>query len=455
MAPDNKRDSFWVRLTRTLRRHGREEGTAVEASQPAFQAAGGRCPGCGRARVPEMAVCPFCHFVIQPSLVWVREDGSYTYVCPAERPYVRIGRNPDNDLVLPLDMVSRYHALVWYDPPSGRYFIRDEGSTNGTWVNFTPLFGAAELPLDARIDIAGIAVIFFLNAGRSVPVLPGPGWPGIPPTSDIASSGQTLGRYRILQVIGESYLSRVYKAVPIDPPYAVVALKQPLAPMDAEVRERFWREVEVGQRLQHPNIIRIYDFSSEPVFLVMEYVPESWSLEKMLQREQRVGIYETVHLASQMCDALSYAHGSGVVHRDIKPSNILLAPSNVVKLSDFGIAMARFRPSITITGTKLGTPLYMAPEQARGDRVDFRSDLYSLGVVLYEMLTGRPPFDGGGDVLKVVHQHIYDVPPPPSQFNPQIPEPMEQLVLQLLEKDPDRRLQSAEAVKRALQSCLG
>lgn len=459
MSLQGRPDSFWMRLSRRLRSlTGRR---AVDTrSTPSYMRIGAPCPRCNRMQVPGMTICPFCHFVLHPSLVWVREDGTYAYVSPAERPYIRIGRNPDNDLVLPLDMVSRYHAVVWYDSPSGRYLIRDENSTNGTWVNGIPVFGISEVPLDARIDIAGVAVLYLLTAGRSVPAPSRPEFrdfwemPGLR-REDLAYTGQTLGRYRILEVIGESLMSRVYKAVPLDNPSWVVALKQPLALMDKEVMERFWREVELGQRLHHPNIVRIYDYSEDPAFLVMEYVPDSHSLDKLLDRRGRLNLQETVHLAGQVCDALGYAHENGVVHRDIKPSNVLLAPpGNVVKLCDFGIARARFRPSITVSGTKLGTPLYMAPEQARGERVDHRCDLYALGVMIYEMLAGRPPFDGGGDPMMVIHEHIYKEPPPPTRFNSQIPPYVEQLLLQMLQKDPEKRFQSAMAVKQALLNCL-
>lgn len=456
MNEQGHRGSFWMRLSQKIR--ALTGGRAVDTrSTPSYMRIGAPCPRCNRMQVPGETICPFCRFVLHPSLVWVRDDGNYSFVSLTERPYVRIGRDPHNDLILPLDMVSRYHAVIWYDSPSGRYRIRDENSTNGTWVNGIPVFGISELPLDARIDVAGVAVLYLLTAGRSVPTPSRPEvfWETPVRREDLAYTGQTLGRYRILEVIGESLMSRVYKAVPLDNPTWIVALKQPLALMDKEVMERFWREVELGRRLQHPNIVQIYDYSEEPAFLVMEYVPDSHSLEKLLERKHRLSLQETVRLAEQVCDALSYAHENEVVHRDIKPSNILLAPpGDVVKLCDFGIARARFRPSLTVSGTKLGTPLYMAPEQARGERVDHRCDLYALGVVIYEMLAGRPPFDGGGDPMTVIHEHIYKEPPPPTRFNPRIPFHVEQLLLQMLQKDPEKRLQSAAAVKHALLECL-
>ncbi|MGB9724660.1 MAG: protein kinase domain-containing protein, partial [Chloroflexia bacterium] len=398
MSRQGRPGSLWMRLSQKLRSLTGGGRSQVQAfgpggTAPSYMRPGAPCPRCRKIQAAGLAVCPFCGFVLHPSLVWVRQDGSYAYVCPAQMPYVRIGRNPDNHLVVNLDMVSRYHACVWYDPRAGRYYIRDEGSVNGTWVNGRPVYGPMELPLDARVDLAGVAVLYLLTAGRSIPT---PGQIGVFWESpalkreDLAYTGQTLGRYRILEVIGESLMSRVYKAVPLDNPSWLVALKQPLAVMDREVMERFRREVELGQRLHHPNIVQIYDYSEDPPFLVMEYVPDSHSLDKLLEKKGRLSLQETVHLAGQVCDALDYAHKNDVVHRDIKPSNVLLAPpGDMVKLCDFGIARARFRPSITVSGTKLGTPLYMAPEQARGERVDHRCDLYSLGVMIYEMLAGR------------------------------------------------------------------
>lgn len=269
-------------------------------------------------------------------------------------------------------------------------------------------------------------------------------------------TGERLGHFQLEEFIGGGGMGAVFRATDTALGRTVAVKVVSGASHDEEALRRFKNEAQSAARLDHPNIARVYYVGEDRGwhYIVFEYV-QGVNIRDLVVQRGPLPIDDVILYSYQVAAALDHASQRDVVHRDIKPSNVLLAPpGNVVKLCDFGIARARFRPSITVSGTKLGTPLYMAPEQARGERVDHRCDLYALGVMIYEMLAGRPPFDGGGDPMMVIHEHIYKEPPPPTRFNSQIPPYVEQLLLQMLQKDPEKRFQSAMAVKQALLNCL-
>jgi serine/threonine-protein kinase len=225
-----------------------------------------------------------------------------------------------------------------------------------------------------------------------------------------------------------------------------VALKRPhLAFLDDdEFRERFLREAEIGCTLHHPNIVSILErghVDTVPYF-TMELLPGQ-TLRACLRERGALPVREACRIASQVAEALDYAHLKGVVHRDLKPSNVMVLPDGAVRVMDYGIARAQRFEGITATGAFLGTPDYVAPETAEGNLTDARSDLYSLGVIFYEMLTGKKPFVGETP-FATLRMHVSEAPPPLSLVLPGTPPELEAIVLRLLAKDPADRYPGAE-----------
>jgi len=223
-----------------------------------------------------------------------------------------------------------------------------------------------------------------------------------------------------------------------------------LRSQDPYVKDKFIKEIEVGQNLRHPNIVQVLSGAQTQGqwYMVMEFMTGGTLADK-LNPKQLLPLDTAVHIIGQMCDALLYAHQRGVYHRDIKPANILFNADDTAKLGDFGIARLAQAVTMTVQGAILGTPKYMSTEQAQGVKVDHRADLYSLGVVLYQLLTGVLPFEGK-DALALIGAHITQTPRPPRQLNPQIPVALEQAVLKALAKNPDQRFQTAAEMAQAL-----
>jgi tetratricopeptide (TPR) repeat protein len=265
-------------------------------------------------------------------------------------------------------------------------------------------------------------------------------------------AGQSLSdRYRLVRVIGRGGMGVVYEARDerLDRLVAVKILSVPT--IDDRTRERFLREARAAAALNHPNVVAVHDAgeASGWPYLVMELVPG-----RGLDEQPPENLEEVAIVATHVCNALEHAHERGLVHRDLKPGNVLIVrraegTDPIVKLTDMGIALARGTARVTRTGAITGTPAYMAPEQALGQLVDGRADLYSLGVMLYLWAAGRLPFDGE-DALAVVSQHIHAPVVPPRTFRPDLPAGLEPLILRLLSKNPEERPATAAEVREAL-----
>src|SRR5881398_2511943 len=222
--------------------------------------------------------------------------------------------------------------------------------------------------------------------------------------------------------------------------------------------ERFVREGRTSGQLEHPHIVPIYKvggYKNEVLYIVMRCV-DGPSVRQLLERDQRLSVVDATRIARQVADALGYAHGRGIVHRDVKPDNVLLDASGHVLVTDFGIAKAAQEASasqLTKEGMVVGTPHYMSPEQATGEQVDARSDIYSLGVVLYQMLAGVPPFDGES-AQSVLMKQATATPVPIQQHRSEVPAALAAVIERMLAKDPADRYQTAEELSRALVDAL-
>jgi len=277
--------------------------------------------------------------------------------------------------------------------------------------------------------------------------------PATPTPLSAAPSGETFGPYLLAEALGRGGMATVHRALRNA---EEVALKRPLKGFteDPEFLERFLREAEIGRTLHHPNIIRIFErgeVDGTPYF-TMELV-RGETLHARLRRDGALEPRTAALVVSQVAEALDYAHLKGVIHRDLKPSNIMLLADGGVKVMDYGIARARRFDGLTVTGSFLGTPDYVAPETAEGRGTDARSDLYSLGVVFYELLTGQKPFVGATP-FETLRKHCSEEPTPPSVVAPGCPRPVEAIVLKLMRKDPDERYPSAEELLIELREYL-
>ncbi len=272
------------------------------------------------------------------------------------------------------------------------------------------------------------------------------------PDDELRALRQATGnRYTIVKRLGSGGMAHVYLArhAVLERPLVIKVLHRTLAD-DPEMRERFRREAESAARLVHPYICAIADMGAAGhiEYLVMPYYAGG-SLADRLARQRTIAPTVAASIAVQVACALDYAHRHGIVHRDIKPDNILFDEDGNVALTDFGIATARFHGRLTATGRAMGTPHYMSPEQAMGKLVDGRSDLYAVGLLLYEMLTGAPPFDGE-DSYAVGYKHVHQVPVPPDQMDSRIPLALSAMVVKCLAKQAldryDRGFELADAL---------
>ena len=267
-------------------------------------------------------------------------------------------------------------------------------------------------------------------------------------------SQRRIGRYQILEDIASGGQATVYRVWDTETG-SILALKvmHPHLSRDASYVERFHREASMAASIKHPNIIRIFEVGEEDGshFMSMEYLPDS--LHSLIEAQGKLPLNRAVNIAYQLCQGLQAAHERGIIHRDIKPQNILLASDGTAKLTDFGIARAADLSTMTRTGMVMGTPHYMSPEQAKGLRVDIRSDLYSLGIVLYQMLTGELPFNAETP-WEVIRLHIDAKPPSVRRAGADLPRGLVSVVDRCLEKAPDRRYQTPVSVGQAIQQSM-
>ena len=270
----------------------------------------------------------------------------------------------------------------------------------------------------------------------------------------MAETGQRVGDYEVIAPLGAGGMGRVYKVRNvISNREEAMKILLPDFAADPDLAARFMTEIRTLAGLEHPGIAQLrtaFQYNNQFV-MVMEYV-EGTTLER-LASQTRIPLGHILDYSMQVLAALNYAHGKGVTHRDIKPANIMITTHGVVKLMDFGIAKSTGDMQLTRPGSTMGSVYYMSPEQVRGDTVDGRSDIYSYGVTLYEMLTGRKPFVADTS-YSVLNAHLNQTPTPPSDVNPAIPPELNSIVLRAMAKNPDERFQSAEEFRNALRAVV-
>ena len=267
-------------------------------------------------------------------------------------------------------------------------------------------------------------------------------------------SGSTIaGRYRLEASIGAGGMAEVFRGFDSRLDRAVaVKILAPQYAKDPSFVGRFRREAQAAARLNHPNVVGVYDSGSDDGthFIVMEFI-EGRTLADFLSKGGRLAPTKAVEITERIADALDAAHAQGVIHRDIKSANVMVTRAGVVKVMDFGIArIAEGAENVTQTAAVLGTASYLSPEQAQGLPVDARSDIYSLGIVLYEMLAGAPPFEGDS-AMAVAYKHVQETPPPPSAKNPDVPPALDAVVMRALAKNPANRYATAAEFRDDLE----
>jgi len=360
-----------------------------------------------------------------------------------------IGRDTTSRLCIKGELVSRNHAMIVHQ--NEKWILYDLESTNGTWVNGQRI-AQHILRHGDQIQI-GPAVSVFQLTGLAVQPDPIPIAADVqiatPSPEAVVQQVHELIDYQLTPIAGGTGgAARVYKGVS-QRNSSVVAIKV-LYQNDPYLRTKFEQEGrKIGVLLRHPHIAEVYHYGQAndgSFYIIMEYAAKG-SLRQRISTNG-IPLNEAIRITGEVCDALEYAHRQKIVHRDVKPENILFSAQEGVKLVDFGIAKIAGARTVTQDGMIIGTPYYMSFEQAKGRQVDPRSDIYSLGIVLYEMLTGVVPFTG--NPLTVVHQHITKAPTPPRRINPKIPSHIEKAILKALEKDINKRHRSAEQMARAL-----
>ncbi len=268
---------------------------------------------------------------------------------------------------------------------------------------------------------------------------------------------KSISSYRVEEEIARGGMGVIYRAVHtvFDEVVAIKAIFPELT-VNPEFRERFVNEAKIQRRLQHPNIVQVREFLSatNSFYIIMEYIDGETLAERLKRSRGPLPLKEALDIFRQALQGLAYAHSQGVIHRDIKPSNIIIPWSGVVKLTDFGIARAVEGGNLTKTGFLLGTPTYMAPEQIQGQKVGKTADIYSMGITLYEMVTGQAPFVRSQESdtdFPILEAHVHQKPPAPTELNPSLPPFVEAALTKALAKKPDQRFPSCEDFEAALR----
>ena len=437
---------------------------------------GRKCPGCRRAKVPGRDRCPFCGSSYSPSASIKTPLERPPTPPPKDRPRLvclegllkgreiiitssdfTLGRSRENKLAIEGMLVSRRHAQIVLQ--DGQWILYDRDSANGTYVNNRRVAQHTLRPGD-EIQI-GPAIFAFQMPGMvpapvAVPTAPKVITPrpvSTPPPPAMLERAPDLRDFRLGEIhTAKGGMAKVFKGARYDG--TIMAIKV-LWQADPYVVAKFQQEGErIGKMLRHPHIVRVYKCGravfpevGDTFYIIMEWIDEG-TLRDRLVPGQPFPWEAITPIVGQTCEALEYAHSCGVVHRDIKPENIMFSSTEGVKVVDFGIARDTSTMTRTSEGMIVGTPYYMSFEQAKGQRVDARSDIYSLGVVLYEMLTGQVPFSG--DPLTVVHKHITKDPVLPRKLNPAIPPEVEAVTLRAMAKDCRKRFQTAKDMAAAL-----
>ena len=272
------------------------------------------------------------------------------------------------------------------------------------------------------------------------------------PVQELTTGSTFAGRYQIIEELGKGGMGKVYKVFDKEI-QAKMALKliKPEVSADKTTIERFRNELKIARDISHKNICRMYDLGKEAgnYFITMEYVSGE-DLKSFIRRSRQLVVGTAIFIAKQVCEGLAEAHRLGVVHRDLKPGNIMIDREGNAKIMDFGIARSISAKGITGAGVMIGTPEYMSPEQVEGKEVDQRSDIYSLGIIIYEMVTGRVPFEGDTP-FTIGIKHKSEIPKDPKELNAQVPEDLSRLVLKCLEKEKEKRYQSADELRTDLE----
>lgn len=266
-------------------------------------------------------------------------------------------------------------------------------------------------------------------------------------------SGDQLDHYRIEALVARSGMASIYRGTDMrNGRQVAIKIPHPEVESDPALYDRFHREEEIGKLLDHPGVMKVFtDDDRSRVYMVMEWV-DGRQLRKILDEQHKLAPEQAVHLALRILDALEYIHSRGVAHRDLKPENVIVDNSDNVKLIDFGIAASAKSRRLTFAklSQTMGTPDYISPEQVKGKRGDARSDLYALGVILYEMLTGKVPFSGDNAFL-IMNDRLLNNPEPPREIDPSITPELQEIIYRALERDPKNRYATAHDFASDLQ----
>src|SRR5215813_67235 len=273
-----------------------------------------------------------------------------------------------------------------------------------------------------------------------------------PPTLD---RGTLLsnGRYEILNLLGQGAMGAVYKAKDNElDRWVAIKVIQPMLVSSPAILRRFKQELILARQISHKNVVRIFDIGETDgmKFITMEYI-DGGDLKSLIIERGKIPPQEAMDIVRQICHALQAAHAEGVVHRDLKPQNIMMDQNGRVVVMDFGIAHSQETPSMTMTGALMGTPEYMSPEQAKGEKTDSRADIFAVGIILYEMLTGKIPFRAG-TVIETMYKRTQERATPPVDLDPSVPVQANRIVMKCLEKDPANRYQTVEELLKDVES---